>query len=143
MLILLFKGKQGKYALKNVNTEINRHLPENKKAKLIYTGIKLGSKFYVKDVTKKEHQYDLIYRGKCPLEICDKSYNGEIGRSLAERVETKTPLCVNIPSTKTVKLWNFRTVKFLAQDLDKIKKKISETLFIKGNKPSLNRHIER
>lgn len=104
MLILLFKGKQGKYALKNVNTEINRHLPENKKAQLIYTGIKLESKFYIKDVTKKEHQYDLIYSGKCPLEICDKSYNGEIGRSLAERVETKTPLCVNIPSTKTVKL---------------------------------------
>lgn len=29
------------------------HLPEIKKAQVIYTGIKLGSEFNIKDVTKK------------------------------------------------------------------------------------------
>ena len=53
MLIVLYNGKQGEHVLKNVNMEINRHLPENKKDQLIYTGIKFGSKFNIKDTTEK------------------------------------------------------------------------------------------
>ena len=34
--------------------EINRHLAENEKAQVIYTGTKLGSKFNIKYATKKE-----------------------------------------------------------------------------------------
>ena len=36
-------------------------------------------------MTKKEHQHGLIYSIKCPLGPCDNSYNGKIGRRLAER----------------------------------------------------------
>ena len=36
--------------------------------------------------SKREHQHDLIYSVKWPLETCDESYNGEIGKRLAERV---------------------------------------------------------
>ena len=53
--------------------EITRHLAENKKAQVMYTGIKLGSKFNIKDATKKEYQHDFIYSAKCLLETCDKS----------------------------------------------------------------------
>ena len=53
MLIVLYNEKQGVHVLKNVNTEINRHLPENKKDQLSYTGIKFGSKFDIKDTTEK------------------------------------------------------------------------------------------
>ena len=37
----------------NINREKKHHLPEIKKAQVIYTGIKLGSEFNIKDVTKK------------------------------------------------------------------------------------------
>ena len=37
----------------------------------------------IKDKTKKEHQQDLVYSVKCPVDTCNESYNGEIGRRLA------------------------------------------------------------
>ena len=38
-----------------------------------YTGTKLGTKFNVKDKTKKEHHHDLAYSVKCPMKNCLKS----------------------------------------------------------------------
>ena len=35
MLIFPYKGKKGKHALRSINREINRNLPENKKAQVI------------------------------------------------------------------------------------------------------------
>ena len=69
-------------------------------------------------------QYDLIYSVKRPLKTCGESYNGEIGRRLAERavtivVEIKGPTCISIPSRKTIQLRNFKTLKSLVKDLDK------------------------
>ena len=80
MLILPCKEKQGEHGPGNMNRELNRQLPENKKAQTIYTVTKLGSKFTVKYVTKPEPQMIDV---RCSLETFDKSYNDEIGRMLA------------------------------------------------------------
>ena len=77
-LILPYKGKKDNRTLRNISRELNRHLPENKKTQVIYTCTKLRSKFNIKDITKREHQHDLIYSVKCPSKTCDKSYNGKI-----------------------------------------------------------------
>ena len=46
----------------------------------------MGVNLTFKDVTKKEYQQSHIYSVKYLLETCGKSYIGEIGRKLAERV---------------------------------------------------------
>ena len=61
----------------------------------VYTGIKLGTKFNVKDKTKKEHHHDLTYSVKCPMKNCLESYNGETGRRLIERVNEHSGEDVN------------------------------------------------
>lgn len=86
MLILPYKKEQGERALRNINRNVNRHLPEVKKAQVIQAVTKLGSKFNIKDVTKKEHQHGSIYSVKFPLETCEECLIGEIGRKIAERV---------------------------------------------------------
>ena len=39
----------------------------------------------MKDKTKDEHKYDLVYYAKCPE--CDESYVGETGRRLQDRID--------------------------------------------------------
>ena len=41
-------------------------LPDNVKTKITFTGRKLGTKFQTKDLTKNQHEHDLIYFRKCP-----------------------------------------------------------------------------
>ena len=121
-------------------------LPENKRAQIIYTGTKLGSEFNIKDKTDKEHQHDLVYSVKCPGERCNETYNGETGRRLIERVHEhcgkdkdshmfKHSIEANHPG---VTLDDFRIIGKGFRHR-KFKRKIAEALFIKENKPSLNR----
>ena len=86
MLVLPYEGRQGECALLNIQMEVNLHLAENKKVQVIWTVTKLGSKFNIKNDTKKEYQHDLIYSVKFSLESCEESCNDEIGRRSAERV---------------------------------------------------------
>ena len=59
-------------------------LPETVNTKLAYTGRKLTTCFQIKDKNKLDHQHDLVYHAKCPIELCDKNYIGESGRRIAE-----------------------------------------------------------
>ena len=142
MLDLLYKGIQGEHTLKNIKREISKVLPQDKNMQLFYTGTKLGTKFNVKDKTKKEHHHDLTYSVKCPMK------NGETGRRLIlERVNEhsgkdinshmfKHSIAVNHP---TVTLYDF-TVLSSGYRNRKFKRKLSESLFIKQNRPTLSKH---
>ena len=55
VLMLPYKEKKGEYTLRSVKHEINKLLPDGRKAQVIYRGARLGSPFYIKDKTKKEH----------------------------------------------------------------------------------------
>ena len=142
MLDLLYKGIQGEHTLKNIKREISKVLPQDKNMQLFYTETKLGTKFNVKDKTKKEHHHDLTYSVKCPMK------NGETGRRLIlERVNEhsgkdinshmfKHSIAVNHP---TVALYDF-TVLSSGYRNRKFNRKLSESLFIKQNRPTLSKH---
>ena len=112
---------------------------------LAYTGNKLGTKFNVKDKTKKEHHHDLTYSVKCSMRNCLESYNGETGRRLIERLNEHSGKDINSHMFKhsiaanhpTVTLDNC-TVFSSGYCNRKFKRKVSESLFIKQNRPTLN-----
>ena len=62
---------------------------------LVYTGTKLGTKFNVKDKSKKEHHHDLTYSVKFPMKNCLESYNGETGRKPIKRVNEHSRKDIN------------------------------------------------
>ena len=113
----------------------------------VYTGSKLGTKFNVKDKTKKEHHHDLTYSVKCPIKNCLESHNGETGRRLIERVNEHSGKDINSHMFKhsmatnhpTVTLNDF-TVLSSGYRNRKFKKKAIKSLFIKQNRPTLNKH---
>ena len=120
---------------------MNCHLPENKETQLIYTGIKLGNRCNIKNVTQKEHQHDLIYSVKFLLETCNESYNFEIARlvgRVSDHIGKDRSSHMNKHSIEidhlTVKLEDFEILSRRFRER-KLKRQISETLFIKGNKP--------
>ena len=113
----------------------------------VYTGTKLETKFNVKDKIKKEHHHDLTYSVKYPMKNCPESYNDETGRRLMERVNEHSGKDINSHMFKhsmaanhsTVTLDDF-TVLRSGYHNRKFKKKVSESLFIKQNRPTLNKH---
>ena len=126
---------------------MNKVVPEEKSMQLVYTGTKLATKFNVKDITKKEHHHDLTYSVKCSMKYCLESYNGETGRTLIERVNEHSRKDINSHMFKhsmaanypTVTLDDF-TVLSSGYRNRRFKRKVSESLFIKQNKSTLNKH---
>ena len=95
----------------------------------------------------KEHHQDLIYSVKCPMKNCLESYNGETGRGLIERVNEHSRKDINSHMFKHLVVANHPTV--IVDDFTvlcsgyrnrKFKRKVSESLFIKQNRPTLNKH---
>ena len=58
-LILPYAGLKGKN-IKSMNNKIQRILPNNVKNRITCTGRKLGTKFQIKNLTKNQHEHDLI-----------------------------------------------------------------------------------
>ena len=46
------------------------------KTRIMYTGTKLGTKFQIKDVTKNQHEYDLMHDSKYSEPDCNEDYLG-------------------------------------------------------------------
>ena len=68
-----------------MNNNIQRILPNNVKTSITYNGRKLGTKTETKDLTKNQHEHELIYYSKCPERNCNEDYLGETGRRRIER----------------------------------------------------------
>ena len=128
-----------------MNNNIQQILPNNVKIRITYTGIKIGTKFQIKDLTKNQHEHDLIYYSKCPEPNCNENYLGETGRRIIERTSDhcgkdkqshllKHALISNHP---VVDLKDFKVIDINYHE-NKYKRKISEALYIKQYRPSLN-----
>ena len=107
---------------------LHRSLPNKTETKVVYTGTKLGSNFQIKNKTKFDHKHDLVYYVKCSE--CQEDYIREIGKShmLKHSLEN---------NHKQVSFEAFRILRN-GYTNSKIKRKISEALFIKELRPSLN-----
>ena len=109
----------------------------------MYTGTKLGSNFQYKYKTKFDHKHDLVYYVKC-LE-CQEDCIGEIGRRLHERIcdhsgkDSKSHMLKHSLENNHKQV-SFEDLRLLRNSYtnNKIKRKISEALFIKELPPSLN-----
>ena len=100
--------------------------------------------FNVKDVTKKEHKHDLIYSVKCPDETCNKRYNCDTGRRLVERIDEHRGKDKNshvyqhsVNSNHVFTTLDDFTILNFGYKYNKYKRKTSEALFIKSNRPNL------
>ena len=103
----------------------------------------MSAKFQIKDKTKDEHKHDPVYYGKCPE--CDENYVGESGRRLQDRFDEHSgkDRKSNIlrhsyqENYKSVSWNNFQILGNVYKKT-KFKRKLSEALYIKELRPSLN-----
>ena len=118
-------------------------MPEKHDVRIILTGTKLSSQFDNKNDANKQH--DLVYFSRCPSTDCTDSYIGETARRLIERAmdradrDAKSHIvrhCLN-SNYETVNIENFKTLK-MGYKNNTYKRRISEALFIKQYRSSLN-----
>ena len=142
-ITLTYKGQQGEKVLKSFKTTLHRSLSNNIETKVVYTGTKLGSNFQIKGKRKFDHKHDLAYYVKCPE--CQGDYIGQIERSLHEQIcdhsgkDSKSHMLKHSLENnhKQVSFEDFRMLRN-GYTNSKFKRKISEALFIKELRPSLN-----
>ena len=144
-ITLPYKGQQGEKVLKFFKTTLYRSLPNNIETKRVYTGTKLCSNFHYKDKTKFDHKHDLVYYVKWPEWECKNDCIAEIGGRLHERIcdhsgkDSKSHMLKHSLENnhKQVSFEDFRMLRN-GYTNSKFKRKISEALFIKELRPSLN-----
>ena len=87
-LTLPYAGYKGETIINKMRKHINKTIPNTNatKIQIIYNTKKLGSKFKIKDQTKKEHQHNVVYHAKCPDPQCNSNYIGQTKCRLLKRV---------------------------------------------------------
>ena len=66
MLLLLYQAEIGIRLTKLLRRNSDKHLPNNIKMQVTFTGQKLSTQFNIKDRTRFEQKHDVICFGKCP-----------------------------------------------------------------------------
>ena len=139
---LPYAGNKGNQLMRKLNVTLKPKLPDNTSLRITYKSQKLASKFQVKDSVHNKHKYNCTYYAKCPDDNCD--YIGETGRRLEERIidhntrDQTSHLLKHSREEGHQHVW-IPDFKILGSNYSsKFKRKISEALFIKTLKPSLN-----
>ena len=143
--MLLFGGAKGNTMLKSMNRCIKRIVPNNVIRRITYTGYKLNTRFQIKDKTAHLHKHDLVYYVKCPDQSCNQNYLGKTGRRITESAadhsgkDNHSHLFKHAcnENHKHVDLDNIKVIDSGYHN-NRFKRKISEALYIKQYKPTLN-----
>ena len=128
-----------------MKTTLKNNLPKNIVTKSGYSASKLSNKFNIKSKIKEDHQDDVTYYVKCPEETCRENYIVETERRLSERVidhsgsDKSSPVlkhCIE----KEHKLPSLEYFMILGTNYkkNKFRRKVSESLYIKEKRSSLN-----
>ena len=144
-LKLPYKGDHGINLIKSIKTSTKKSLPEKHDVRINLTGTKLSLQFNTKDDIKKQHKHDLVCFSRCPSADCTDSFIGEIARRLSERVmdhagrDTKSHIVRHYLNSnhETVNIENFKILN-MGYNNNTYKRSISEALFLKQYRPSLN-----
>ena len=144
-LKLPYKGDHGINLIKSIKTSAKKSLPQKNGVRIILTGTKLSSQFNIKDDTNKQHKHDLVYFSRCPSTDCTDSYIGETARRVSERVmdhagrDTKSHIVRHglTSNNETVNIENFKILN-MGYNNNTYKRRISEALFVKQYRSSLN-----
>ena len=86
LLLLPYQGEKVLHLTKSLIGNLKSLLPSTVKANIGFTSKKLTTHFQIKDLTKFEHKYDIVYLGTCPEDNCSDNYIGESGRRISERI---------------------------------------------------------
>ena len=120
-------------------------LPKNVKTLITYQGTKVSTKFKIKNKTKFPHKNNIVYYGKCPDTHCKDDYIGETERRIIERVkdhnkrDKKSHLLLHARDQNHTHVWQNDFQIIGSNYKNGTKRKISEALFIRQLKPSLNK----
>ena len=109
-----------------------------------YRSTILSTKFSVKDKTEFQHKHNAVYYGKCSNEGCNNDYVGETKRHIVERIKdhnskgNSSHLLKHSCENDHTHVWE-KDFQILGNNYQSnFKQKISESLFIKQLKPTLN-----
>ena len=146
LLTIPYQGEKEDYLIKSMKRNLKKILPNNVKPQISYTGRKLGSLFQTKDQTIFEHKHDVIYHGKCPAENCVDDYIGETARRVNERIVDHTGRDINShllkhsieSGHKPLEAVDYKIIGTGYRN-NTMQRKLSEALFIKELKPTLNK----
>ena len=75
MMIPPYAGEKGCTLIKSLKKNLQRVLPVNIQARIVYTGTKLPSHLRnIKDPTSFEEQHDIVYHSFCSAGNCNENY---------------------------------------------------------------------
>ena len=100
-----------------------------------FNGKKLNSCFKIKDTVNFEHKHDLVCHGKSAVNICKDDYVGETGRQFSKRIMDYNGRDVNSHLLKRHMGKEHQCVQNNTVTI-----KISEALWIKDSRQTLNRY---
>ena len=142
-LCLPYVGDEGTQIMKKMKSDL-RKANEKLKVRVVYDAKKLGSKFKVKNQIQTAHQHNIVYHATCANKKCKSDYIGETGRRLIVRAtdhnkrDKQSHLLKHAHATKHRRVW-LQDFKIIGGSYkSRFKRKIGESLHIKGKKPSLN-----
>ena len=146
-LNLPYAGNKGENVVTKMKKDITKVLKKEKKnisVRIIYQATKLGARFPVKDKTQPEHMHNVVYKAICPNKKCQSHYNGQTRCRLGKRIiqhnrtDKQSHLLKHANATRHRRVW-LNDFKIIGKGYkSNFKRKISESLFIKENKPDLN-----
>ena len=143
-LMVLYSGNQGHNLLFKMKKQLKKTQPEDVNTMISYKNTKLSTKFPVKDKTDFQHKNNVVYHSKCPSEGCHENYIGETNIRIVERIQDHNNRDKNSHLLKHARekghtqVWE-NDFKILGNNYQSnIKRKISESLFIRQLKPTLN-----
>ena len=146
-LCLPYAGEKGEQLVKKMKKNITQVLKKGNKdtkIRIVFNSKKLGSKFPVKDKTEAKHLHNVVYHADCPNKKCESDYTGQtrcrIERRTIQhnRTDKNSHLLQHAKQTRHRRVW-LPDFKILGSGYKSdFKRRISESLFIKSLKPTLN-----
>ena len=143
-LNLPYGGEKGQNLIRKLKHNIEITCKGKLNVRTTYTPCKLGSKFPIKDRTKLDHQHNVCYHINCANKKCQSHYIGETKRRIAKRMlehnnkDKKSHVLVHSKQSKHRRVY-LGDVKIIGKGYrNHFKRRISESLFIKEQKPNLN-----
>ena len=145
LLILPYQGDRGNALIKSLQKRLRNLLPNHKNTQVTYTGKKLSTCFNIKNQTTFEHHHDIVYYGKCLEVDCTDNYIGVASRRVSERIidhngrDRKSHLFRHSVENnhKNVERQDFKILGKGYRN-NAMKRKISEALYCRELKPTLN-----
>ena len=143
-LFLPFSGKQGIQLLSKMKKQLKKRIPSNVKTCITYEDTKLSTQFPVKDRTKFEHRHNIVYFSCCPNATCNDTYVGETDRRIKERImdhnkrDKSSHLLKHARESQHTHVWKDDFKILSGNYKSSVKRKISEALYIRTLKPTLN-----